>query len=165
MNSTLTRVPKVRLSLVLLFAACFSAVASAQTFQFAPGRIPQGAPFNNSYTENVDFADVDLDGDFDAIFADGGDFGNDQNRLWINLGGAQGGTLGVFEDRTAIQLPVQPSTPAGAWSCAPRASAPIRHWPRSDGWSKTPKPARPKSSDSPIASPRYSFRWWCRLRS
>ncbi len=83
-----------------------SGIASAQGFQFAPQRIPQGAPFNNSYTENVDFADVDLDGDFDAIFADGGDFGNDQNRLWINMGGAQGGALGVFEDRTATQLPV-----------------------------------------------------------
>ncbi|HUR28738.1 MAG TPA: VCBS repeat-containing protein [Planctomycetota bacterium] len=83
----------------------FASFASAQTFQFAPQRIPQGAPFNNSYTENVDFADVDQDGDWDALFADGGDFGNDQNRLWINLGGAQGGALGVFEDRTAAQCP------------------------------------------------------------
>jgi hypothetical protein len=35
----------------------------------------------------------------------GGDFGNDQNRLWINMGGAQGGTLGVFVDRTATNVP------------------------------------------------------------
>ena len=90
---------------VLFASLLIGSAASAQVYQFAPSRIPQGAPFNNSYTENVDFADVDLDGDWDAIFADGGDFGNDQNRLWINMGGAQGGTLGVFVDRTATNLP------------------------------------------------------------
>ena len=37
---------------------CLTGLASAQGFQFAPQRIPQGAPFNNSFTENVDFADV-----------------------------------------------------------------------------------------------------------
>jgi hypothetical protein len=67
--------------------------------------IPTGSPFNNSNTENVDFADVDGDGDWDAIFADGGDAGDDQNRIWINQGGLQGGTLGVFLDRTATQFP------------------------------------------------------------
>jgi hypothetical protein len=79
--------------------------ASAQTFQSAPGLIPQGAPFNDSYTEQVDFADVDLDGDWDAVFADGGNCCPDDDRLWINQGGAQGGTLGVFVDETATRLP------------------------------------------------------------
>jgi VCBS repeat protein len=85
--------------------ASLAGAARAQVFVDNTAQIPQGAPFNNSFTENVDFADVDLDGDFDAMFADGGDFGNDQNRLWINQGGAQGGTLGIFVDQTAAQLP------------------------------------------------------------
>ncbi|HTF87625.1 MAG TPA: VCBS repeat-containing protein [Planctomycetota bacterium] len=95
-------------SRILAYLAAFLTVslgATAQSFQLAPQLVPQGAPFNASYTESLDFADVDLDGDWDAIFADGGDFGNDQNRLWINMGGAQGGTLGVFQDRTSTQLP------------------------------------------------------------
>ncbi|MBM3975424.1 MAG: VCBS repeat-containing protein [Planctomycetes bacterium] len=77
--------------------------AAAQTvFVDASSALPQ----TGSFTENVDFADVDLDGDWDAALADGGDFGNDQNRLWINQGGAQGGVPGVFVDATAVALPV-----------------------------------------------------------
>jgi hypothetical protein len=68
--------------------------------------IPQGNPANNSFSENVDFGDVDRDGDWDAIFADGGDQGNDQNRIWINFGGLQAGTLGQFQDETATRFPV-----------------------------------------------------------
>lgn len=81
------------------------APAAAQALMNTPGQIPQGSPFNNSFTENVDFADADLDGDFDAIMADGGDAGNDQNRIWINLGGAQAGTMGFFADETATRFP------------------------------------------------------------
>ena len=63
-------------------------------------------PPSGDYTENVDFADVDNDGDWDAAFAEGGDFGNAQNHLWINEGGAQLGTVGVFSNVTATQLPI-----------------------------------------------------------
>jgi FG-GAP-like repeat len=79
--------------------------AAAQTYSNNTTSIPQGNPFNNSYSENVDFADVDLDGDWDAAFADGGDSNNDQNRLWINQGFAQAGTLGFFLDETATRMP------------------------------------------------------------
>ncbi|HVS20124.1 MAG TPA: VCBS repeat-containing protein [Planctomycetota bacterium] len=79
--------------------------AAPQAFVSASGKIPQGAPNNNSWTENVDFSDIDLDGDFDALFADGGECCNDQNRLWVNLGGQQGGTVGFFQDRTIARLP------------------------------------------------------------
>jgi hypothetical protein len=65
--------------------------------------IPTG---NIGYTENVDFGDVDGDGDWDAVLADGGDFGNQQNRIWINQGGLQGGVLGNFLDATAARFPV-----------------------------------------------------------
>jgi hypothetical protein len=76
-----------------------------QGFSSGASQVPQGSPFNNSWSENVDFADVDLDGDWDASFADGGDFGNDQNRLWVNAGFAQGGTLGFFLDQTSTRFP------------------------------------------------------------
>ena len=79
--------------------------AGAQSFQDAPTRVPQGSPFNNSFSENVDFADVDGDGDWDAVFADGGTAGNDRNRIWINQGGLQGGTTGVFVDKTGARFP------------------------------------------------------------
>jgi hypothetical protein len=95
----------------LTLLAGLAAVASlalpvrAQTYEIDTGQTPQDAVANSSWSENVDFADVDLDGDWDAVFADGGDQGNDQNRIWINQGGLQGGTLGVFLDETATRFP------------------------------------------------------------
>ena len=79
--------------------------AGAQLFVDGSADIPQGPLVNASHSENVDFADVDLDGDWDAVFADGGDSGDDQNRLWINSGGLQGGTEGVFVDETVTRFP------------------------------------------------------------
>jgi hypothetical protein len=73
----------------------------AQSFVSTPSQLPA----NTGFTENVDFADVDGDGDRDAAIAEGGDSGNDQNNLWINRGFEPGGTLGVFADRTATQFP------------------------------------------------------------
>ncbi len=93
------------ISRTVVVAIALGAAAKGQAFQFAPGQIPQGNPFNNSSSEAVDFADVDLDGDMDWATADGGDCCNDQNRLWINLGFAQGGSLGFFADETATRFP------------------------------------------------------------
>jgi VCBS repeat protein len=81
------------------------APASFGQFVNNAANIPSGGPFNLGYHENVDFGDVDLDGDWDAVLAKGGDLGNEQNRIWINQGGAQGGTLGLFLDATATQFP------------------------------------------------------------
>ena len=78
--------------------------AGAQSFQDNTTDIPTGGAANNSTTENVSFADVDGDGDWDALFADGGDFGNDRNRIWINQGGLQSGAVGVFVDETTRAL-------------------------------------------------------------
>ena len=96
---------KVRFVSLALAAALPS---SAQSFQHNVTDVPTGGAANNSFTENLSFADVDSDGDLDVVFADGGDLGNDRNRLWINQGGAQGGTVGVFLDDTAARLPDVP---------------------------------------------------------
>ncbi len=85
----------------LAVLAGVASVASAQSFLNMPSRIPA----NGGYTENVDFADVDGDGDMDCALAEGGDGGNDQNNLWINRGFEVGGTIGFFADRTSTQFP------------------------------------------------------------
>jgi hypothetical protein len=79
--------------------------ARAQVFQDDPTSIPGGPVANGGFTENVELYDGDGDGDLDALWADGGDFGNEQNRVWINLGGAQGGVAGTFADETAARYP------------------------------------------------------------
>jgi hypothetical protein len=84
------------------FVLLLAGAAHAQLVD-TPGDIPGGAPDNASRTENVDFGDVDGDGDWDAVFADGADFDQDQNRLWINQGPGSG--LGVFVDETATRCP------------------------------------------------------------
>ncbi|MEM7307392.1 MAG: VCBS repeat-containing protein [Planctomycetota bacterium] len=77
----------------------------AQSFANNTSDIPSGSS-NSQDSENIDFADVDLDGDWDAAIANGGDIGADQNRLWINFGGLQGGVVGTFVDDTAARFPV-----------------------------------------------------------
>ncbi len=84
-------------------AVLLSGAASAQSFVDNTSDIPQGNPGNNSRSENVDFGDVDHDGDWDAVFADGGDADQDQNRIWINQG--PGPNLGKFNDETASRFP------------------------------------------------------------
>jgi FG-GAP-like repeat len=91
--------------LTFLATVATAAMASAQTYQNTPSQIPQGNPFNNSYTEGVDFADIDGDGDYDCGNADGGDCCNDQPRIWVNLGGLQAGTIGFFQDETSTRFP------------------------------------------------------------
>jgi len=89
-----------------LAALCFALTGPLHA-QFAVNTtdVPAAAPGNDSETEQVDFGDLDLDGDWDAVFADGGDAGSDQNRVWINLGGLQGGVTGQFEDQTDVRMP------------------------------------------------------------
>jgi hypothetical protein len=79
--------------------------AAAQTFAVNTLDIPAGAPFNAGFTENVEMLDIDGDGDSDAVWANGGDFGNEQNRIWINRGGLQGAVTGNFRDETAQRYP------------------------------------------------------------
>jgi hypothetical protein len=92
-------------SVALALSVPLVRLASAQSFQSANSQIPSGSVFNAGSTENIDFADIDGDGDRDAVKANGGDAGNQQNRLWVNRGFEVGGTIGFFDDRTATQFP------------------------------------------------------------
>lgn len=81
--------------------------ASAQTAPFTPS--PQYIPFgsaNVSPTSEIDFADTDNDGDWDALLANGGEWGLHQCRLWCNMDGLQGGVLGNFLDGSTIHFPM-----------------------------------------------------------
>ena len=95
-------------AVVLSLAAAFAltTTSNAQSFVQEDLLLVGGAPFNTSVTDNVDFGDVDLDGDWDVAMADGGDSGNDQNRIWINQGGLQLGLVGTFLDDTANRFPL-----------------------------------------------------------
>jgi hypothetical protein len=96
------RHPILRAGTVVASLASLATLAGAQTFTNATSQFPNVAIGNS---ENVDFGDVDGDGDFDAVIADGGDFADQQNRIWINRGHEAGGTIGFFVDRTATQFP------------------------------------------------------------
>lgn len=89
----------------LLATAAFAPALSAQSFQNNTSSIPQGSTFNGGSTENVELCDLDLDGDLDLVWANGGAAGNEQSRLWLNRGGAQGGAPGTFDDDTAARTP------------------------------------------------------------
>lgn len=91
--------------LAVLVGVSSNPSASAQSFAHDTSRIPQSAPANATNTENVELVDLDGDGDVDVALADGGNAGNEQNRVWVNLGGAQGGVMGWFADETAARAP------------------------------------------------------------
>ena len=85
--------------------------APAQFTDLQPGRNFPTAKieFGANRTENVDVGDVDNDGDLDVVLANGGDFGNEPNRIYINNGGLQGGTQGTFSEATSTRFAGVPS--------------------------------------------------------
>ncbi len=80
-------------------------VANAQLTDLQPGRnFDDVVSFPGGVTESVDLGDVDNDGDLDIVFGNGGDLGPRENRIFINMGGLQGGTTGAFVDETALRF-------------------------------------------------------------
>ncbi len=73
-------------------------LAGFQAFTLDPGAIPE----DGLLTQGIDLGDVDLDGDWDVGLAEAS---GENNRIWINQGGLQLGTLGFFADETALRLP------------------------------------------------------------
>lgn len=82
------------------------ASASAQLADLQPGRnFPSNTnAFGGNHSENIDVADVDMDGDYDVGISNGGDSGAQPNRLFLNNGGLQGGTLGTFSQVTSTRF-------------------------------------------------------------
>ena len=81
----------------------FAAPAGAQLTDLQPGRnfASEIHSFGGGFSESIDFGDVDNDGDLDVLVGNGGDSIPMANRIFINLGGAQGGLEGTFVDSTA----------------------------------------------------------------
>jgi hypothetical protein len=76
--------------------------AAAQLADLQPGRnFVAEATFGFGWHENIDFGDADNDGDMDAVVANGGEIGPKPNRIFINQGGLQGGSVGTFANETA----------------------------------------------------------------
>jgi hypothetical protein len=86
--------------------ALTSGAANAQTLaDLQPGRnFTATANFGLNRSENIDPGDVDNDGDLDVGVSNGGDGAAEPNRLFINMGGLQGGTVGTFNEQTATRF-------------------------------------------------------------
>ena len=83
-----------------------SGAVSAQLTDLQPGvNFPNNvAMFGGNHSENIDVGDCDNDGDLDVIVANGGDSGTQPNRIFINRGGLQGGTVGTFQEQTSTRF-------------------------------------------------------------
>jgi len=97
----------MRRNLFLVGVAALLATPSVPAQDLQPGRnFPSSDnPFGAGRSENVDVGDIDGDGDFDVLIANGGDGSPQQNRLYRNDGSA------TFTDVTTTQL--APGAPNG----------------------------------------------------
>jgi hypothetical protein len=89
------------------FVLALTALSSAQLTDLQPGpnfTSENSAQFGLDRSENIDVGDVDNDGDLDVIVGNGGDGGDAPNRIFINNGGLQGGTLGTFTEETSARF-------------------------------------------------------------
>ncbi len=91
---------------VVGLALLLSPLATGQLTDLQPGpNFPlSAAPLGSDHVDNIASGDLDGDGDLDLVFANGGNSGNEQNRIFINQGGLQGGVQGDFVDETALRF-------------------------------------------------------------
>jgi hypothetical protein len=74
----------------LAAALLLAAATRAQLADLQPGRnFVAQANFGLNRSANIDGGDVDNDGDLDVVVANGTDFGDEPNRIFINQGGLQ----------------------------------------------------------------------------
>ncbi|GJM21420.1 MAG: hypothetical protein DHS20C15_13350 [Planctomycetota bacterium] len=103
----------LRVTILALTGVLSAPTAAAQLpdLDLQPGRNfgASQALFGKGRSEAVALGDVDNDGDWDVGVANGGDGSAQLNELWINQGGAQGGTQGSFADETAARFVGVPS--------------------------------------------------------
>ena len=105
---TTVRSPAVRRALGVLPALVLALAPplSAQLTDLQPGRnFPTAtAAFGQGRSGATAIGDVDHDGDYDVAIGNGWDFNSELNFLYLNDGGAQGGTAGTFTDATATRF-------------------------------------------------------------
>jgi len=91
-----------RVALVL----CATGAAVAQTLpDLQPGRnFTSAANFGADSSDKLAPGDVDNDGDLDVAVANGIDGALQFSRIFINLGGLQGGAVGTFAEETATRF-------------------------------------------------------------
>lgn len=87
----------------------FATKSSAQTAGQFTNVSATNLPALGAATEAAKFADLDLDGDLDLVYANGGDANNQQSRVLFNRGLAQAGggalgAIGTYLDRTTTNL-------------------------------------------------------------
>ncbi len=95
--------PSIVIMVVAVVGSCLTYPTGAYAQQFVEdtsARLPAASPLE--YSEQVDLADIDGDGDLDILFANGRGFASPQlqeeNRLYINNGD------GVFTDETDARM-------------------------------------------------------------
>jgi hypothetical protein len=80
---------------------------------------------------DIEFMDVESDGDLDVYVSahtNGGASSGQVSRFFINKGGAQGGTVGFYQDETATRWGTLTSVPVGDQVCGGCNTGPFRDW-------------------------------------
>ena len=89
------------------------------------------AGFPTMGSRDIEFMDVDTDGDLDVYVANhtnGGASAGQISRFLINKGGLQLGAVGFYQDETATRWGALASVPSGDQLCGGCNSGPFRDW-------------------------------------